>query len=194
MVNSLDFEKQRSYELIITATDSISGVYAEVPVSILVEDANDCYPVIEKENYNVTLPENTFLGSQILKINATDCDFGANSVLSYVIESINGEKDSNLFYIDISDGALYLKHQLNYEDCKSYLIVISVNDHGTPSLRSRTNVWIEGKLLFIGYFTLTIEYSFFIIRTINYLKSHVFQLFEKSIKVVLFVRVTRTKF
>ncbi|KNC25725.1 putative Fat-like cadherin-related tumor suppressor [Lucilia cuprina] len=143
LVNSLDFEKQRSYQLFITATDSVSGVYAEVPVSISVEDANDCYPLIEQENYNITLPENTFLGSQILKIDASDCDFDANSILSYVIESINGEVDSNLFYIDIADGSLYLKHQLNYEECKSYIIVISVNDHGTPSLRSRANVWIE---------------------------------------------------
>ncbi|XP_065362033.1 fat-like cadherin-related tumor suppressor homolog [Calliphora vicina] len=143
VVNNLDFERQRSYELFITATDSVSGVYAEVPVSILVEDANDCYPRIEKENYNISLPENTFLGSQILKINASDCDFDANSVLSYVIESINGEIDSNLFYIDIAEGSLYLKHQLNYEECKSYIIVISVNDHGTPSLRSRANVWIK---------------------------------------------------
>ncbi|KAM7357712.1 FAT atypical cadherin kugelei isoform 3-T4 [Cochliomyia hominivorax] len=143
VVNSLDFEKQRSYELIITATDSISGVFAEVPVSVLVEDANDCFPTIEKENYNITLPENSFVGRQILKINATDCDFGANSELSYVIDSINGETDSNFFYIDIADGSLYLKHQLNYEECKSYHIVIIVNDQGTPSLRSRTNVWIK---------------------------------------------------
>lgn len=146
MVNNLDFEKQRSYELIVTATDSVSGVYAEVPVSILVEDANDCYPSIEKENYNITLPENTFLGSQILKIRATDCDFDANSILSYSIESINGDKLSNLFYIDIAEGSLYLKHQLNYEECKSYLIVIIVNDHGTPSLRSRANVWVQGNI------------------------------------------------
>lgn len=145
VVNNLDFEKQRSYELFITATDSVSGVYAEVPVSISVEDANDCYPLIEKDNYNITLPENTFPGSQILQIRATDCDFSANSILSYSIESINGENDSNLFYIDIAEGILFLRHQLNYEDCKSYLIVVSVSDHGTPSLRSRANIWIKGK-------------------------------------------------
>lgn len=110
------------------------------------EDANDCYPVIEKENYNITLPENLFIGSQILKITASDCDIGANAVLSYFIESINGEINSELFYIELAEGTLYLKHQLNYEECKEYLLVISVNDHGTPSLRSRANIWITGKI------------------------------------------------
>lgn len=146
MVNNLDFENQQSYQLFITATDSVSGVYAEVPVSILVEDANDCYPLAEEEIYNITLPENTSIGSQIVKIRATDCDFDANSVISYTIESINGETFSNLFYIDLADGTLFLKHQLNYEECKSYLIVIGVHDHGTPSLQSRANVWINGKI------------------------------------------------
>lgn len=137
--------------MLIRATDSISGVYAEVTVSIIVEDANDCYPQIDSDNYNISLSENMFLGTQILKINATDCDFDANSALSYVIESINGKMDSDLFYIDIIDGSLYLKHQLNYEECKSYLIIISVNDHGTPSLRSRANVWIKGKTIKLKY-------------------------------------------
>ena len=148
-MHNLDYERQRSYELSVRATDGISGVYAEVTVSILVEDANDCYPVIERENYNITVPENLFLGSQILKLSATDCDSGANAALSYVIESINGDVDSELFYIDIADGTLFLKHQLNHEECKVYLLVISVNDHGTPSLRSRANVWISGKIMII---------------------------------------------
>lgn len=33
VVDELDFEQTSQYELLIRATDSVSGVYAEVPVS-----------------------------------------------------------------------------------------------------------------------------------------------------------------
>ncbi|XP_058985182.1 fat-like cadherin-related tumor suppressor homolog isoform X2 [Musca domestica] len=145
VVNTLDFEMQKSHELIVRATDIVSGVFAEVTLSIGVEDANDCYPHIETDNYNITLPENLPLGSQVLKINASDCDSDANSVLSFHIDATNGDRDSELFYIDVADGSIYLKHQLNYEECKSYLLIIKVKDHGTPSLTSRANVWIKVK-------------------------------------------------
>ncbi|XP_073842383.1 FAT atypical cadherin kugelei isoform X2 [Musca autumnalis] len=145
VVNNLDFEQHKSHELLVRATDIISGVFAEVTLSIGIEDANDCYPYIDTDNYNLTIPENIPLGSQILKINASDCDSNANSVLSYNIESTNGDRDSELFYIDIADGSIYLKHQLNYEECNSYLLIIKVSDHGTPSLSSRTNVWVKVK-------------------------------------------------
>lgn len=36
VVDELDFETKQHYDLIIRATDSVSGVYAEVPLSIAV--------------------------------------------------------------------------------------------------------------------------------------------------------------
>lgn len=146
VVNKLDFETQPRYELLVRATDSVSGVFAETTVSINVEDSNDCYPEIESDNYNISISENTLYGTQILKINATDRDTDANSALSYLIESVNGDFDSHYFLIDVQDGSLYLKHMLDYEECKHYHIIVIVKDHGTPlSLSSKSNIWVKGK-------------------------------------------------
>lgn len=41
VVDELDFETKQNYDLIIRATDSVSGVYAEVPLSIAVS-GNHC--------------------------------------------------------------------------------------------------------------------------------------------------------
>lgn len=116
-------------------------------------DVNDCYPEIESDIYNLTIPENASFGTQILKINATDNDSGANAKLSYYIESINGQNNSELFYIDVTDGNLYLKTPLDYEQIKYHHIVVNVKDHGSPSLSSRSNVFITGRILcrFISY-------------------------------------------
>ncbi|XP_017121894.1 fat-like cadherin-related tumor suppressor homolog isoform X1 [Drosophila elegans] len=145
VVNELDYEQMNSHDVSIRATDSLSGVYAEVVLSVSIIDVNDCYPEIESDIYNITIPENTSFGTQILKINATDKDSGANAKLSYYIESINGQNNSELFYIDVTDGNLYLKTPLDYEQIKYHHVVVNVKDHGSPSLSSRSNIFITVK-------------------------------------------------
>ncbi|XP_016955474.1 fat-like cadherin-related tumor suppressor homolog isoform X1 [Drosophila biarmipes] len=145
VVNELDYEQMNSHDVSIRATDSLSGVYAEVVLSVSIIDVNDCYPEIESDIYNITIPENSVFGTQILKINATDKDSGANAKLSYYIESINGQNNSELFYIDVTDGNLFLKSPLDYEQTKYHHIVVNVKDHGSPSLSSRSNVFITVK-------------------------------------------------
>ncbi|KAH8379347.1 hypothetical protein KR009_004338 [Drosophila setifemur] len=145
VVSELDYEAKNSHDLSIRATDSLSGVYAEVVLSVSVVDVNDCYPEIESDIYNITIPENSSFGTQILKINATDKDSGANAKLSYYIELINGQNNSDLFYIDVTDGNLYLKTPLDFEQMKYHHIVVNVKDHGSPSLSSRSNIFITVK-------------------------------------------------
>lgn len=72
----MDYEQKNSYELMLRATDSVSGISAEVPVSVKVQDVNDCPPEIEQDSYNVTVSENAALGSIILKVVAKDNDTG----------------------------------------------------------------------------------------------------------------------
>lgn len=76
VVDELDYENRQSYELIIRATDSVSGVSAEVPVSVLIQDVNDSPPEIEQDSYNVTISEGASFGTQILKVSAKDNDTG----------------------------------------------------------------------------------------------------------------------
>uniref|UniRef100_A0A0A1WPP1 Fat-like cadherin-related tumor suppressor homolog n=1 Tax=Zeugodacus cucurbitae TaxID=28588 RepID=A0A0A1WPP1_ZEUCU len=145
IVNELDYETKQSHEFLVRATDSLSGIYAEVTVSIIVEDANDCYPTIEQDNYNISISENLLIGSQIMKVNASDCDANANSELSYFIDSVDGKNNSALFYIDMAEGYLYLKSNLDAEESTFHHIILIVKDHGTPSLSSRANVWLTVK-------------------------------------------------
>jgi protocadherin Fat 1/2/3 len=50
VVDELDFETKQNYDLIIRATDSVSGVYAEVPLSIAVSGkSSEIQPSIYNE-------------------------------------------------------------------------------------------------------------------------------------------------
>lgn len=76
VVDELDYEQKKQYELTVRATDSVSGVYAEVLVSILVQDVNDCPPEFTQDSYNISVSEAAPFGTSILKVITRDNDTG----------------------------------------------------------------------------------------------------------------------
>lgn len=147
MVDELDFEHQPHYELLVRATDSVSGVYAEVPFSIVLQDVNDCPPEFSQESYNISVTEATQIGSPILTVTAYDNDTGINQQISYSIEKDNSNA-TDYFYIDEDDGTIYLKQSLDHEEMHSHHFIVVATDKGVPSLSSTTHVWLTGKSLF----------------------------------------------
>ena len=145
VIDELDFERIKNHELIVRATDAITQIYAEVPVLIKVTDINDCYPILFQKYFNISLFENQPIGTPILTVNATDCDSTANSELSYEIEHSH---TSSFFYIDEYNGSLILKSHLDYEEYTSHYLIVNVKDHGTPSLNSKVNIFINGRFQF----------------------------------------------
>jgi len=79
VVDELDFEQTPTYELTLRATDSVSGVGADVLVSVLVTDVNDCPPEFSNDSYSVSVSEAAPLGSAILTVTTTDNDTGTVS-------------------------------------------------------------------------------------------------------------------
>ena len=76
MVDNLDYEQTKDYALTVRATDSVSGVYAEILVNVLVTDVNDCPPEFTNLSYNVTVSEAAPFGSFLLRVTAKDADTG----------------------------------------------------------------------------------------------------------------------
>lgn len=143
VVDDLDYERKQHYELVIRATDSVSGVSAEVPVSVLVQDVNDCLPVFETDNYNVTVSEGTALGSIILTVAAHDNDTGINQMVTYGIQTDN-KNSSEYFQMDPSEGVIYLKKSLDHEQLAAHHFTVIAIDKGAPSLSSTAHVWVKG--------------------------------------------------
>ena len=86
IVNQLDYEIQSKYELIVRATDSVTGIYSEVPVNINVVDANDCPPEFTLNEYNLTISEATPFGTAVLSVSAVDNDSGKIILASLIFD------------------------------------------------------------------------------------------------------------
>uniref|UniRef100_A0A182YNX1 Uncharacterized protein n=1 Tax=Anopheles stephensi TaxID=30069 RepID=A0A182YNX1_ANOST len=138
----MDYERRQSYELLIRATDSVSGVSAEVPVSVLVQDVNDCPPEIEQDSYNITVSERAPFGTAILKVQAKDNDTGINQVINYALQT-DSKNTSEHFHMDPADGVIYLKKSLDHETLSHHHFTVVASDKGVPSLSSTAHVWVS---------------------------------------------------
>lgn len=76
VISELDYETQKDYELTIRATDGVTGVFAEILVSVVVEDVNDCPPEFSQDLYNVSVSEATPFGTSIFRLSVRDNDTG----------------------------------------------------------------------------------------------------------------------
>ncbi|GLH14886.1 Fat-like cadherin-related tumor suppressor homolog [Gryllus bimaculatus] len=141
VVDELDYEQKKQYELTIRATDSVSGVYAEVLVSILVQDVNDCPPEFSTDAYNISVSEAAPFGTSVLKVSSRDNDTGINQKVRYEIQG-DSTNSSEYFHIDPDDGTIYLKRSLDHEIHNSHHFTVVAKDGGVPSLSSTAHVWV----------------------------------------------------
>ncbi|XP_046644672.1 fat-like cadherin-related tumor suppressor homolog isoform X5 [Daphnia pulicaria] len=153
IVNRLDYEVRSKYELLVRATDSVSGAHSEVPVSVSVEDANDSPPEFSNNEYNVTLSEATPSGTVVLAVSAHDLDSGINAQVVYrLLAETNGGQDAavavsaasaEFFHINPEDGTLILVRSLDRETQSLHHLLVMASDQGNPSLSSTAHIWIR---------------------------------------------------
>ncbi|XP_024879658.1 fat-like cadherin-related tumor suppressor homolog isoform X4 [Temnothorax curvispinosus] len=142
VVDELDYEQKKQYELTVRATDSVSGVYAEVLVSILVLDVNDCPPEFTQDSYNISVSEAAVFGTPVLRVSSRDNDTGINQQVRYAIQN-DTEDSTDLFHIDPDEGVIFLKRSLDHESRESHHFTVIAMDRGVPSLSSTAHVWVS---------------------------------------------------
>lgn len=126
----LDYEAQKSYEVIIQVTDSASNTY-EKTFTITVTDVNESPTGISLSPSAVDegLPADTTVGT----LSATDPDAG--DAFQYAIVGTDGN-------FEIVDDSLMTKVEFDKEDKSSYSIQIKVTDSGSLSYTKTITVTI----------------------------------------------------
>ncbi|XP_007650111.1 protocadherin alpha-3-like isoform X1 [Cricetulus griseus] len=112
-------------------------------VEVEVRDINDNPPVFPMATKNLFIYESRPLGSRFSLEGASDADIGANSLLTYSLNS------SEYFTLDvkrkdeeIKSLGLVLKKLLNREDIAEHHLLITAVDGGKPELTGTTQVKI----------------------------------------------------
>ncbi|XP_055668714.1 protocadherin gamma-B5-like [Falco peregrinus] len=127
---ALDREREENLRLVLTALDG-----GEPPRSgtaqlcINVTDANDNPPVFAHDRYHASLREDAPPGSAVLNVSASDADFGTNAQISYRFGQLPA-KVLEKFVLNAESGRLVLQEPLDFEDTRSYTLLLEARDGG----------------------------------------------------------------
>ncbi|XP_069340238.1 protocadherin beta-10 [Eulemur rufifrons] len=131
----LDREEQQELSLTLTALDGGSPPRSGTStIRIVVMDINDNAPQFAQALYEAQAPENSPVGSLIVKVSAGDVDTGVNAEVIYSFFDAS-EDIPTTFQINPFSGEIILREMLDYELVQSYKINIQAIDGGGLSAR-----------------------------------------------------------
>ncbi|KAL4823008.1 hypothetical protein H8958_016601 [Nasalis larvatus] len=136
----LDREEQAELRLTLTAVDGGSPPRSgTVQILILVLDANDNAPEFAQALYEVQVPENSPIGSLVVKVSARDLDTGTNGEISYSV-SYSSQEVNKPFELSSLSGEIRLIKKLDFETMSSYDLDIEASDGGGLSGKCSVSV------------------------------------------------------
>ncbi|XP_016417024.1 protocadherin gamma-A2-like [Sinocyclocheilus rhinocerous] len=139
----LDRELLSDYNITITATDEGSPPLSSTKnIHLTVADVNDNPPVFQEQNYRAHVQENNKPGSSICSVSATDPDWRQNGTVVYSLLSsdLNGAPVSSFLSINGDTGVVHAARSFDYEQLKSFKVLVLARDNGSPPLSSNVTV------------------------------------------------------
>nr|KAF6346858.1 hypothetical protein mPipKuh1_010607 [Pipistrellus kuhlii] len=140
----LDREEAPEIFLVLTATDGgkpeLTGT---IQLHITVLDANDNAPAFDRTLYVVKLPENVPNGTLVIKLSASDLDEGLNGDITYSLSTDSLPNVKSKFHIDPVTGEIMVMGHIDFEESKSYEILVEGIDKGQPPLAGHCTVMVE---------------------------------------------------
>ncbi|XP_063784646.1 protocadherin gamma-C5-like isoform X15 [Pseudophryne corroboree] len=141
---SFDYEQFQVLQITARVEDSGSPkLFSNVSVFMFILDTNDNHPtilypessgeIIAQEN----IPKSAAAGYLVSKVSAVDLDSGHNAWLIY---SLAQPVSPALFHISEYTGEVRTLRGLHEADTTEHRLVISVSDHGEPSLSATVTV------------------------------------------------------
>ncbi|NP_001019352.1 protocadherin 2 gamma 8 precursor [Danio rerio] len=139
----LDRELLSEYNITITATDEGSPPLSSTKnIHLTVADVNDNPPAFQQQNYRAHVQENNKAGSSICSVSATDPDWRQNGTVVYSLLSsdVNGAPVSSFLSINGDTGVIHAVRSFDYEQMKSFKVLVLARDNGSPPLSSNVTV------------------------------------------------------
>ncbi|XP_017766893.1 PREDICTED: neural-cadherin isoform X1 [Eufriesea mexicana] len=122
----------------VKATDqgepSLEGVCS---FTVEITDINDNPPLFDRQQYVENIKQDASIGTNILRVSASDEDADNNGAITYSLSSPNNDQGLEYFEIQPESGWIVLKKPL---DRDSYLLHVRASDRGTPVSHSDVEV------------------------------------------------------
>ncbi|KAF4091142.1 hypothetical protein AMELA_G00033680 [Ameiurus melas] len=139
VINPLDYEMNREYNLRIKAQDGGRPplINSTGMVVVHVVDVNDNAPMFVSTPFQASVLENVPIGYSVMHIQAIDADSGNNAHLEY---QLTDTSPSFPFIINNSTGWITVSMELDRETTEFYTFGVEARDHGIPVMSSSASV------------------------------------------------------
>ncbi|NXU45725.1 PCDG7 protein, partial [Drymodes brunneopygia] len=139
----LDREQVSEYNVTVREADGGSPpLQSSAVLSLRVLDVNDNAPVFAEERYSARVSENNAAGALVLRVRATDADWGQNARVRYRLWEgrVRGAALSSYVSVQAETGALYALRSFDYEQVRELALWVRAEDGGAPALSSNVSV------------------------------------------------------
>ena len=137
LVDQLDFEYRQMYSFTISAKNPSSSVNVTAKVDLYVTDVNDNPPVITNLVVTYNVAEDTQTDAFVFTVTAQDPDSGVNGMFHFFFQN-----DVTAFNLT-SDGVVTTAMPLDREVIGQYMLTITVQDMGNPTMSSSENFTVS---------------------------------------------------
>ncbi|XP_033823988.1 protocadherin Fat 1a isoform X1 [Periophthalmus magnuspinnatus] len=135
----LDAEQKSNYNLTVEASDGTRTVSTQVLIRVI--DTNNHRPQFSQPRYEVTVPEDTPAGTEVLTITATDQD--EKNKLTFTLLSSTDPFSLKKFRLDPGTGTLYTAEPLDHETMHTHILTVMVRDQDIPVKRNLVRVIVN---------------------------------------------------
>ncbi|XP_069052231.1 protocadherin alpha-C2-like isoform X2 [Lepisosteus oculatus] len=140
---ALDREEQAVHNLILTAIDGGAPPQSgTASITVRVLDTNDNAPQFDQQTYTVNITENSPIGSLVIKLTATDLDFGSNAEITYFFSPYTSEKTQEAFSMNSVNGEVRVTEIIDFEEVKMFEIHVEASDKGSNTMSGHSKLII----------------------------------------------------
>ncbi|KAL5251831.1 hypothetical protein ACHWQZ_G014847 [Mnemiopsis leidyi] len=128
--SQIDREARETIKLTVQAQDGGNpSLSSRSSVIVDIIDYNDNDPRFAQRHYTTLVSEDAEIGHEVLTVHATDADAGGLAPLTYSIKEYYSAARS-VFTIEPETGVIRTSSDLDYEQQKSYNLVVEAHDNG----------------------------------------------------------------
>ncbi|XP_067900217.1 protocadherin-10-like [Heterodontus francisci] len=139
----IDREEVSEYNITIICTDAGSPpLTTNKTIRVQVSDINDNAPRFTQTSFTMYVTENNGIGVSIGSVSAFDPDVGKNAILSYSMTDklLFGLPPSTFVSIDSASGVMFAQRSFDYEELRSFQVLVQAKDSGSPPLSNNVTV------------------------------------------------------
>uniref|UniRef100_A0A8C8SUZ8 FAT atypical cadherin 2 n=1 Tax=Pelusios castaneus TaxID=367368 RepID=A0A8C8SUZ8_9SAUR len=139
IARTLNARKKSSYNLTVEVTDGWSVIRTQAYIHVI--DINQHRPQFLESHYELTIPEDTPPGTEILRVSATDEDKGKG--LIYTLHGSVDPRSTQLFLLDPSSGVFMTTEALSSQSMLQHTFTVMVRDQEVPIKRNFARVVVH---------------------------------------------------